>query len=543
MKIFLFPATQVDTTLLAKEVTLQSVEAALLSMDTKMDGLATEATLQSVDVATGQMNAKMDNLASEATLSSIDISSGVTSVSTANIDATTTAMNATLGTLATELTVASVDAKLDNLATEITAQNIETALNSIDGFVNSIDFKTPSTGQKSMSSSSPVVIASDQSSIPISASSLPLPTGAATETTQLNTVAELSTISTKLDNLATEATLSSLNSKVAVVDTDSVTIVSSALPTGAATEAKQDDLIAAINNAETSSIISAYLTTTPLAGGATYNSGVLQLAPPYTQVQTQILADVNGTVNIYWYTDVGGTDLIRTLSIPYIASSGFQVYGAPAFGPYVKYTYTNGGAAQSDFYFETKFTNKAISPQLMTVDGVISKSMTANLQRSVISGESSAGGGSFVNVKVNPSGTLETNAAQSGTWNINNVSGTVSLPTGAATEATLSSLNSGYTKANAPAYNDYSSTSVTTAAYTQLVASTTSTTKEIEIFDSSGEGMILATGAAASEVDQLFIFPGGNGRVKLAIPAGTRVSIKAKTATASSGFVMINFYG
>ena len=32
-------------------------------------------------------------------------------------------------------------------------------------------------------------------------------------------------------------------------------------------------------------------------------------------------------------------------------------------------------------------------------------------------------------------------ATQSGTWNINNISGTISLPTGAATEATLSSLN------------------------------------------------------------------------------------------------------
>lgn len=36
-------------------------------------------------------------------------------------------------------------------------------------------------------------------------------------------------------------------------------------------------------------------------------------------------------------------------------------------------------------------------------------------------------------------------ATQSGTWNINNISGTISLPTGAATESTLSSLNSQFT--------------------------------------------------------------------------------------------------
>ena len=39
-------------------------------------------------------------------------------------------------------------------------------------------------------------------------------------------------------------------------------------------------------------------------------------------------------------------------------------------------------------------------------------------------------------------------ATQSGTWDVNNVSGTVSLPTGAATETTLSSLNSKVTAVN-----------------------------------------------------------------------------------------------
>lgn len=40
-------------------------------------------------------------------------------------------------------------------------------------------------------------------------------------------------------------------------------------------------------------------------------------------------------------------------------------------------------------------------------------------------------------VNANASGELLTASSQAGTWNINNVSGTVSLPTGAATEATL----------------------------------------------------------------------------------------------------------
>lgn len=60
---------------------------------------------------------------------------------------------------------------------------------------------------------------------------------------------------------------------------------------------------------------------------------------------------------------------------------------------------------------------------------------------SLMYGLTTAGGGGYVPVKVNPSGTMETAANQSGTWNINNISGTISLPTGAATELTLAAIN------------------------------------------------------------------------------------------------------
>jgi hypothetical protein len=88
----------------------------------------------------------------------------------------------------------------------------------------------------------------------------------------------------------------------------------------------------------------------------------------------------------------------------------------------------------------------------------------------------------------------------------------------------------------------YSTTSVTTAAYTQVIASTPSITNEVEIFDSSGQTLTLAIGASGSEVNQIYIFPGGNGRVPLFIPGGTRVSIKAISANAVAGEIDINFY-
>jgi hypothetical protein len=90
--------------------------------------------------------------------------------------------------------------------------------------------------------------------------------------------------------------------------------------------------------------------------------------------------------------------------------------------------------------------------------------------------------------------------------------------------------------------NDYSSVNVTTSAYTQLVSSTGSSVSRMDIFDSSGQTLVLATGAAASEVDKFYIFPGGNGQVPISIPSGTRISIKAISANATVGEIDINFF-
>lgn len=133
------------------------------------------------------------------------------------------------------------------------------------------------------------------------------------------------------------------------------------------------------------------------------------------------------------------------------------------------------------------------------------------------------------------------------------VSSTLPLPSGAATSAeqvtqtsllTQIELNTdGLVRVNAPVRIDYTSNNVTTAAYTQLVASLSGATKAIQIFDSSGRALVLATGAAASEVDQIYIEPGGTGPVLIAIPAGTRISVKAVDANATQGQLLVAFLG
>lgn len=131
----------------------------------------------------------------------------------------------------------------------------------------------------------------------------------------------------------------------------------------------------------------------------------------------------------------------------------------------------------SDLSIYTACWGAGTTSDVFPINEALNQYSLAKLTRSVITGETTSGGGGFVNVKVNPSGTLsvsigdidgvigqETMAnsmpvviasdqsaipvTQSGTWNINNISGTISLPTGAATESTLSTLNGKITACN-----------------------------------------------------------------------------------------------
>lgn len=90
--------------------------------------------------------------------------------------------------------------------------------------------------------------------------------------------------------------------------------------------------------------------------------------------------------------------------------------------------------------------------------------------------------------------------------------------------------------------NDYSSSPVSTVAYTHIINSVPATATEIEIFDSSGQTLVVAFGAPGLEVDQLYLIPGGNGQIPLLVPAGTNVSVKAVSANATAGELDVNLY-
>lgn len=196
------------------------------------------------------------------------------------------------------------------------------------------------------------------------------------------------------------------------------------------------------------------------------------------------------------------------------------------------------------------------------------------------------------------SGTDSVSAVQSGTWNITNISGTISLPTGAATSANQTTANSSLssldTKAvqnalnygaasgavrvaaqigNAsavadfgagassaqtlrvvrastsgvqlqsasllPYFQDFSSGNLTTS-YTQVIASTGATINKLSVTNNSGANVYIATGAAASEIAFELILAGEARDIIVNIPSATRLSIRSVSGTVATGTIKIS---
>lgn len=117
-----------------------------------------------------------------------------------------------------------------------------------------------------------------------------------------------------------------------------------------------------------------------------------------------------------------------------------------------------------------------------------------------------------------------------------------SMPVVIASNQTAIPVSSGGKTVVTTVRNDYSSVNVTTGAWVQLIASTSSTINEFEIFDSSGQTLEIGTGGIGSEQRLILVFPGGNGRVPAQILASSRVSIRAVSANATVGEISINFF-
>lgn len=261
-----------DTSALATEATLAAINGKITSCDTS--ALATEATLSALngkvtacDTSALATQATLVTLATEATLAALSAKfgtlgqknmAGSAPVVLASDQSALPISGSVSVTGALPLpTGAATEATLAQVATELTLQNIGTGV-AKDSTLTALNSKVNTLGQKLMTGSTPVVLASDQSAVPVSVASLPLPTGA-----------------------ATEATLSALNGKVTACNTGAVVVttlpsipagtnnigdvdvVSSVLPTGAATEATLSSLNGKVTACNTGAVVVSTLPSIP----------------------------------------------------------------------------------------------------------------------------------------------------------------------------------------------------------------------------------------------------------------------------------------
>ena len=143
-------------------------------------------------------------------------------------------------------------------------------------------------------------------------------------------------------------------------------------------------------------------------------------------------------------------------------------------------------ANQTNGNQKTKITDGAGVVNTKQLGTQLTSSDVGLVTNTIMHGQTTGGGGGYVDVKVTPSGalTVEINdgggsitvdgtvaATQSGTWNVNNVSGTVSLPTGAATSAAQTTTNNHLETLNSlvPTKFDYISLSYTLGNVTTVV--------------------------------------------------------------------------
>lgn len=141
---------------------------------------------------------------------------------------------------------------------QVRDDDANTSLSTIAGDTTSLDTKTPALGAALIAASTPVNIASDQT-VPISAASLPLPSGAATEATLSTVAGDTTSIDGKTPALGSAVTAASVPVNIASDQTVPISAASLPLPSGAATEAtlgSVDSTLTAID-ADTSTLAGA----------------------------------------------------------------------------------------------------------------------------------------------------------------------------------------------------------------------------------------------------------------------------------------------
>jgi hypothetical protein len=129
----------------------------------------------------------------------------------------------------------------------------------------------------------------------------------------------------------------------------------------------------------------------------------------YAQVAITVHSDVSSTdggMQFQWSMDNTNWDDSYDFHLDHTISTTRR-FQFPVCARYFRVKYTNGGTGTADFRIQTILHRGNILTSIHSIDGDVVHDRSCQLVKTVIIGESSSGpAGSFVNVKVNPSGAL-----------------------------------------------------------------------------------------------------------------------------------------
>jgi hypothetical protein len=184
-------------------------------------------------------------------------------------------------------------------------------------------------------------------------------------------------------------------------------------------------------------------TTTPLASGATF-TGTGRSTLGFSEVQILVKSDQPSAANgitIQFSSD--NAQWIDASPFTYTPGSGFnvgQAFICGVRGQYCRVSYINSGTNQGNFILQTVLRGDYNGADILSVNGTVNDNNHGELVIAQIIGKTTGGGGGYVPVKVNPSGTLVVDASgttvpvsqtgapwsvsQSGTWNVGVNAGT-----------------------------------------------------------------------------------------------------------------------
>lgn len=166
--------------------------------------------------------------------------------------------------------------------------------------------------------------------------------------------------------------------------------------------------------------------TTPLGIAGTY-TGTAEDITKYAAVGIFVGTDRSGT--LYYDSSTDGTNWDKTETYPVTVTTGGVVQGfffqAQAHTKYYRVRYLNDGTAQGIFRLQTTLRDVPGTAEVLAVNIPMTGITDALTTKSVIYGVTTAGGGGYVGVKVNPSGALTTDTTVSGSVSTLETSGLV----------------------------------------------------------------------------------------------------------------------